>query len=165
MTEPADYIAVAAERVLTAQAPLLGTYRHESLAQGTLTANSCPLPLVELFDYTTNQQNSNSRTSRADCTMYFGTSKPGQGDSAEYEAAAVLAMRELLRRFLATLDAVPVLELTNIRATPFHNAYEAELTGIGVQFSLAAPANRYCPPALVPVLAPGFPYALPFGLF
>jgi hypothetical protein len=166
MTEPADYIATAAERVLTTYAGEnpVGTYRHESLVQGTLTANSCILPLVELFDYTTNQANATARVARANCTMYFGTSKPGQGDSAEDEAAAVRAMRELMRRFLATLDAVPVLELTNLRASPFHDAYEAKLTGVGVQFTLATPANQYCPPSMVPVLPAAFSYALPFAL-
>lgn len=146
MNSPADYIEAAANRALVnyalveAEAPM-GTYLHGSATQASLDANSAPVPLVLLFDYTTNQKATTDRVHRADCTMYFADSKPGQGDSAEVEAAAVARMQGLKRRFFAYLDSSPVVEVTNLRATPFHDAYAAKLTGVGVQFTLGVPAG------------------------
>jgi hypothetical protein len=158
MTSAADVIAVAAQAALlqwlgrsTAPDAQLGTFLHASQVQAGIEANTVPMPLITLFDYTTNQKATNDRVLRADCTMYFCSEKAGQGDSAEVEMAAVAQMTQLKRRFLAALDSSPILEITNIRATPFHNAYAALLTGIGATFTLGVPASLVepCLPALV----------------
>lgn len=147
MTSPADYIEAAARAALASYANTIGgivppgTFLHGSAIQASVDANSCPVPLVLLFDYTTNQKATTDRVSRADCTMYFADSKEGQGDSAEIEAEAVARMSQLKRRFFAALDLSPVVEITNLRATPFHDAYAAKLTGVGVQFTLGVPAG------------------------
>lgn len=143
MTSHADYIEAAATKALAQWAPVPGTYMNGSAVQASLEADAVPLPLLNLFDYTTNQQATTSRVERADCTMYFGDRKEGQGDDAEIEAAAVARMRQLMRRFLAALDSSPVVEITNMRATPFHDAYGAKLTGVGVQFTLGIPAGTF----------------------
>jgi hypothetical protein len=137
----ADYIEAAARKALAQWTATPGTYLHGSAIQASLDANAVPLPLANLFDYTTNQQTTTSKVERADCTMYFGDRKDGQGDSAEIEAAAVANMRRLKQRFLAALDSSPLVEISNMRATPFHDAYGAKLTGVGVQFSLGIPAG------------------------
>jgi hypothetical protein len=143
MNSPADYIEAAATRALGiyAASATPGTYLHGSAVQASVDANDVPLPLINLFDYTTNQQTTTSRVERADCTMYFGDRKDGQGDDAIIEAAAVERMHQLRRRFLAALDNSPVVEITNMRATPFHDAYGAKLTGVGMQFTLGVPAG------------------------
>lgn len=145
MTSAIDYIRSAASAALAAYALATesepGTFVHGSDIDADLETKFGPLPLVLLFDPTTNQKAATSRVSRADCTLYFGDKKPGQGDSPEVEEATVLRMQDLKKRLLAALDASPVVELTNLRDSPFHNAYSAELTGVGLQFTLGVPAG------------------------
>lgn len=144
MTTPAEVIAVAAEAALLQWVALgneMGTFLHASQVQAGVEANTVPMPLITLFDYTTNQKATTDRVLRADCTIYFCSQKDGQGDSAEVEMAAVAQMALLQRRFFGALDSSPVVEIANMRATPFHNAYAALLTGVGVQFTLGIPAG------------------------
>jgi hypothetical protein len=144
MTTPAEVIAVAAEAALLQWVALgyqQGTFLHATQVQAGVEANTVPMPLITLFDYTTNQRATTDRVLRADCTLYFCSEKDGQGDSAEIEMATVALMAQLKRRFFAVLDSSPVVEIANMRATPFHDAYAAKLTGVGVQFTLGIPAG------------------------
>ncbi len=138
MSSPAEYIQAAA---LIAGA---GTFLHERREQVTLTANSCALPAIVLYDYTTSQASANSRVGTAPVTLYFGDARPGQGDDAAAQNEVVERMRTLAKTFLAALNTSPLVQLENLRETPFYNAYEAELDGVGVQFTLTVPSALPC---------------------
>jgi len=136
-----DYLTRAATAALSGT----GTFAQETREQATLTANNAQLPLIVLGNYPTSLKATNDRLTRAEVSMFFGDSKEGQGDNPEAENSTVANMELLKRRFLAALDANPTVEITNIRAVPINNTYEAELTGVGVQFTLGIPSGTLTP--------------------
>jgi len=144
-----DYIQAAALQALGGA----GTFAQETREQATLTANSNALPLIVFGDFTTSQKGT-SGLARADLSLFFGDARPGEGDDPEADLAAITRMDTLKRRFLGALDANALVEVTNMRATPFRNVYEAELVGVGVQLTLGIPAASllaYCLPDPPPV--------------
>ena len=119
----------------------VGAFIHESQGQATLTANYAALPVIVYGTATTSQQASSSRVEAAAVTVYFADATPGPGDDAAATHATQDRMQQLKRRFLAALDAGPLVQLDGIKATPHEAIYEAMLDGIGCQFTLTVPAG------------------------
>jgi hypothetical protein len=160
MNSPLDYIFAAAAAAF-AGGP--GTFLYQSAEQATLSLNSAQVPAIVLFDYTTSQPTATSKAQSAPLTLYFATSVAGMGDDSEGHHAATEDMRALQRRFFAELDRSPYAQIEGIKATPFAGAFEAQLDGVGIQFTLTIPAGNYCAEAPVEVRN-GFPYTLDFAL-
>lgn len=161
MTSPAAYLQAAAAAALAGA----GTFLHYRPEQATLELNSAPLPAIVYSDLTVSQATSTSRTESAPVRLYFATSRPGHGDDPEAGNAAVADMRALAARFMGALDSSHLTDIAGLRATPFYNAYEAELDGVGFEFTLTVPASSLrvaCPPVLT--VPAGFPYRLPMPL-
>ena len=135
-----------------------GSFLHESQGQATLTANYAALPAIVYGTATTSQQQASSRVEAATVTVYFADATPGAGDDAAATFATQERMQQLKRRFLAALDAGPLVQVDGIKATPMAGIYEAVLDGIGCQFTLTVPAGSLVaaclPGAVVPVPAP-----------
>ena len=125
-----------------------GTFIHESQAQATLTANYAALPAIVYGTATLSQALASSRVESATVTVYFADATPGAGDDADATHATQDRMQLLRRRFLAALDAGPLVQVEGIKATPHEAIYEAMLDGVGCQFTLTVPAA----PLLVPCL-------------
>lgn len=138
----ADYLAAAAAAASVAYGSV--TYVRQSAEQATLTLNAAALPAIILYDYTTSQVGPQSRVETAALTLYFADARPGDGDSPEAHHAAVARMRTLQGQFLRALHAYPLVQLDNLRDTPFTSAYEAELDGVGLQLTLTVPAVALC---------------------
>lgn len=133
--------AATIEAAATATLAGVGTFIHEPNAQATLTANYADLPVIVYGTATTNQPRPDSRTEAAAVTVYFADATPGNGDDAAATQATQDRMQALKRRFLAALDAGPLVQLDGIKATPMAGIYEAVLDGIGCQFTLTVPAG------------------------
>ena len=132
-----------------------GSFIHESQGQATLTANYAALPAIVYGTATLSQPQASSRVEAAALTVYFADATPGPGDDAAATHATQDRMQALKRRFLAALDAGPLVQLDGIRATPMAGIYEAVLDGIGCQFTVTVPAGVYClPPVYAPIPAP-----------
>lgn len=127
----------------------VGSFIHESQAQATLTANYAALPAIVYGTATVSQTLASSRVEAANVTVYFADATPGLGDDAAATYATQDRMQALKRRFLAALDAGPLVQLDSIKANPFAVGYEAMLDGLGCQFTLTLPAGVYCPPRVV----------------
>ena len=136
----------------------VGSFLHESQSQATLTANYAALPAIVYGTATTSQQQASSRVEAATVTVYFADATPGLGDDAAATHATQERMQQLKRRFLAALDAGPLVQVDGIKATPMAGIYEAVLDGIGCQFTLTVPAGSLLstclPGAVVPAPAP-----------
>lgn len=130
-------IQAAAEAALQG----VGTFIHESQAQATLTANYAATPVIVYGTATTSQQATGSRVEAATVTVYFADTTPGFTDDAAATYATQERMQQLKRRFLAALDAGPLVQVESIKATPMAGVYEAVLDGIGCQFTLTVPAG------------------------
>lgn len=152
-----QYIAAAAATALAG----VGSFIHESQAQATLTANYAALPAIVYGTATLSQALTSSRVESATVTVYFADATPGLGDDAAAIYATQARMHTLKRRFLAALDAGPLVQIDAIRATPQAAIYEAMLDGIGCQFTHTVPANGLllaCLPGYVaPVVVPAAP--------
>ena len=143
----------------------VGSFIHESQAQATLTANYAALPAIVYGAATTSQPLPGSRVESATLTVYFADATPGAGDDAAATYATQDRMQLLKRRFLAALDAGPLVQLDGIRATPMAGIYEAVLDGIGCQFTLSVPAPPLLAACLPPRTGPSlFPATLPLVL-
>jgi hypothetical protein len=159
MNSPADFIFAAASAASVAA----GTFLYQNAEQATLSLNEAPVPAIVLYDYPLNQASATGKTQSAPITLYFATSVEGPGDNSEAHHVAVEAMRAMKRRFIAELDKSPFVQIDTIRDAPFKAAYQAELDGVGVQFTLTVPAGNYCEPAPQEAMS-GFPYLLNFVL-
>ena len=118
----------------------VGSFIHESQAQATLTANYTALPAIVYGTATVSQTLASSRVEAANVTVYFADATPGLGDDAAATYATQDRMQALKRRFLAALDAGPLVQVDGLRATPMAGIYEAMLDGIGCQYTLTIPA-------------------------
>lgn len=149
-----QYIAAAALAALQGT----GSFLHESQGQATLTANYAALPVIVYGTATASQPQASSRVEAATVTVYFAAATPGPGDNAAATHATQERMQALARRFLAALDAGPLVQVEGIKATPMAGIYEAVLDGIGCQFTLTVPAGSLVaaclPGAVVPVPRP-----------
>ena len=147
MTSPADYLAAAARTALAGS----GSFFHERGEQVTLALDAAPLPAIVLYDYSTSQANPAARVESAACTLYFSTSRPGQGDDPAAGNLAVTQMMALKSKFLTALDAALLAQVDGLKATAFYNAFAAELDGVGCQFVLTVPAVPLVPVCVVAV--------------
>ena len=132
-----------------------GAFIHESQGQATLTANYAALPVIVYGTATTSQQQASSRVEVAAITVYFADATPGAGDDAAATHATQDRMQQLKRRFLAALDAAPLVQVDGIKATPMAGIYEAVLDGVGCQFLLTVPSAPLvvrCLPGAAPVI-------------
>ena len=146
MTSLDTCIATAAAFALNG----VGSFIHESQGQATLTANYAALPAIVYGTATLSQALPSSRVETAAVSIYFADATPGPGDDAAATYATQDRMQALRRRFLAALDAGPLVQLDGIRATPMMGIYEAVLDGLGCQFTLTLPAGVYCLPPVAP---------------
>lgn len=118
----------------------VGSFIHESQAQATLQANYAALPAIVYGTATVSQTLASSRVEAANVTVYFADATPGLGDDAAATYATQDRMQALKRRFLAALDADPLVQVEGLRAAPMAGIYEAMLDGIGCQYTLTVPA-------------------------
>lgn len=136
-----------------------GSFLYQSAEQAELSAQDHALPLIVCYDFTTSQTGPASRVEAAGLTLYFADARPGASDDPVEHHAAVARMEALKRRFLAALDAGPLVQLDGIRATPFTGYTSSELDGVGCQLTLTVPAASLC------VTAAPAPAPAPFASF
>ena len=136
MNSLTSYIEAAAVAALAGT----GTFVHDSPELATLVLNSAMLPAIIYGEPTLAQADASSRVETSTVTLYFATSKPGAGDSAALHYGAVAQMDALKHRFFSLLDSSPYVRIDALKATPFANAYEAMLDGVGCQFLLTVPS-------------------------